>query len=147
MKNNSHQIPFGKAFLAALFTGILATLVCFVFEIFYRMETNFGPSDYINVSSIIFIVNLLLLVAGVAYYAIKSWFKKGDLVYFIFFLFVFSFCIWRIAGIHRFSDLRLNKEFIQLLGGTAIIIGFAVLCIPYFFNNKKIADVYYEANM
>jgi hypothetical protein len=147
MKNDLNQIPFGKAFLAALFTGILATLVCFVFDIFYRMDTLYGPTDYINVSSIIFIVNILLLVAGVAYYAIKSWFKNGDLVYSIFFLLTFIFCVWRISGIQRFPDLRLNKEFIQLLGGTTIIIGIAVLSIPYFFNNKRIVDFYYEANV
>jgi hypothetical protein len=147
MKNNLNQIPFGKAFLAALFAGILATLVCFVFDIFYRMDTLYGPTDYINVSSIIFIVNILLLVAGVAYYAIKSWSKRGDLIYSIFFLLVFGFCFWKIAGIQRFSDLQLNKEFIQLLGGTVIIIGVAILSIPYFFNNKRIVDFYYEANI
>ncbi len=147
MKNNLNKIPFGKAFLTALFAGILATLVCFAFDIFYRMYTLYGPTDYINVSSIIFIVNILLLVAGVAYYAIKSWFKNGDLIYSVFFLLTFSFCIWRVSGIQRFSDLHLNKEFIQLLGGTVIIIGIAVLSIPYFFNNKRIVDFYYEANI
>jgi hypothetical protein len=147
MKNDPKQISFGKAFLAALFAGILATLACFVFDIFYRMDTMYGPSDYINVSSIIFIVNILLLVAGVAYYAIKSWFKNGDLVFFIFFLLTFILCIWRISGIQRFTDLRLNKEFIQLLGGTTIIIGIAVLSIPYFFSNKRMVDFYYEANV
>jgi hypothetical protein len=147
MKNYSNQIPFGKAFLTALFTGILATMVCFVYDIYYRMFTMYGPTDYINVSSIIFIVNILLLMAGVAYFAFKSWSKNGDLIYSIFFLLVFGYCIWKIAEIHRFADYRLNKEFIQLLGGTVIIIGIAVLCIPYFFNNKKIVDFYYEANV
>ena len=147
MKNYSNQIPFGKAFLTALFAGILATLVCFAYDIYFRMTTMYGPSDYINVSSIIFMVNLLLLVSGVAYYAFKSWSKKGDLIYSIFFLLFFGFCIWKIAGIHRFSDYQLNKEFIQLLGGTVIIIGIAVLSIPYFFNNKRIVNFYYEANV
>jgi hypothetical protein len=147
MINNSIHIPFGKAFLTALFAGILATMVCFAYDIYFRMTTMYGPSDYINVSSIIFMVNLLLLVAGVAYYAIKSWSKNGDLIYSIFFVLFFGFCIWKIAGIHRFADYQLNKEFIQLLGGTVIIIGIAVICIPYLFNNKRIVNFYYEANI
>jgi hypothetical protein len=144
---NNKSVPFGKAFLTALFTGILATMVCFVFEIWYRLATLYGPSDLINVSSIIFIVNLLLLVAGVTYSAFKTWFKKGDLMYFIFFLLLMIFCIWKIVFIHRFTDLKLNREFIQLLGGITIIIGTAALSIPYFYNNKKVNNIFYEADV
>ena len=147
MNNNSGPVPFGKAFLSALFSGILATMVCFVFEIWYRLATFYGPSDFINVSSIIFIVNILLLVAGVIFYAFKTWFKKGDLIYFVFFLLLMAYCLWKINGIHRFTDLKLNREFIQLLGGIAIIVGIAALCIPYFYNNKKTNSIFYEAEV
>jgi hypothetical protein len=147
MRTRLNEVPFGNAFLTALFLGIIATIVCFVFEIWYRMATLYGPSDLINVSSIIFIVNLLLLVAGVAYYAFKTWFKKGDLIYLIFFSLTTVFCIWKIGGIHRFTDYRLNHEFVQLLGGTTIIVGIAALCIPYFYNNKKINGFFYEADV
>jgi hypothetical protein len=147
MNSNSIQVPFGKSFLSALFLGILATMVCFVFEIWYRLATYYGPSDFINVSSIIFIVNILLLVAGVTFYAFKTLFKKGDLMYSVFFLLLIAFCIWKIDGIHRFTDLKLNREFIQLLMGIAIIIGIATLFIPYFYNNKKINSIFYEAGV
>jgi len=147
MNNDTNQIPFGKAFLTALFTGILATMVCFAYDIYYRMATAYGPSDYINVSSIIFVVNILLLVGGVVYYAFKCWSGKGDLIYTVFFLLLIGFCIWKTVGIHRFNDLRLNREFIQLLGGTILIIGIAFLCIPYFFNNKKIVNLFYDADV
>jgi uncharacterized membrane protein HdeD (DUF308 family) len=147
MNNNRVSVPFGKAFLTALFSGILATMVCFVFEIWYRFATSYGPSDYINVSSIIFIVNLLLLVAGVSYYAFKTWFKKGDWIYVICSVLTTIFCMWMIAGIHRFTDLKLNREFIQLLGGITLIIGIAALCIPFFYNNKNILDLYYDAEV
>jgi hypothetical protein len=147
MKYNSVPIPIGNAFLTALFSGMLATIVCFVFEIWYRLATFYGPSDFINVSSIIFIVNILLLIAGVTFYAFRTWFKKGDLIYSVFFLLLMAFCIWKIAGIHRFTDLKLNREFIQLLGGITIIVGIAALCIPYFYNNKKINSIFYEADV
>jgi hypothetical protein len=145
MNKNSIPVPFSKAFLSALFLGIIATMVCFVFEIWYRLVTLYGPSDLINVSSIIFIVNILLLVAGVTFYAFKTWFKKGDLIYFVFFLLLMVYCFWKINGIHRFADLKLNREFIQLLEGIAVIVGMAALCIPYFYNKKKINSLFYEA--
>jgi FtsH-binding integral membrane protein len=147
MNNHFNHIPFAKTFLTALFAGIIATLVCLGFNIWFRMATYYGPSDFINVSSIIFIVNILLLLAGVAYYAFKTWSKRGDLIYTLFFLIVIAFCMWKTVGIHRFADLKLNREFIQLLGGTIIIVGIATLCIPYLYNHKKIVDIYYEAEV
>jgi hypothetical protein len=145
MNNQINKIPFGKAFLTALFAGLIATMVCLGFNIWFRLATFYGPSDFINVSSIIFIVNILLLVAGVAYYAFKSWSGRGDLIYTLFFLLLFAFCIWKTMGIHRFADLKVNGEFIKLLTGITLIIGVAALCIPFVYNNKKIVDLFYEA--
>ena len=147
MNNQSDQVPFDKTFLTALFAGILATLVCLGYNIWFRMSTYYGPSDFINVSSIIFIVNILLMMAGVVYFAIKSWSKKGDLIYTLLFLLVIAFCIWRTMEMHRFADVKLNKEFITLLTGTILIIGIAALCIPYIYNHKKILDIFYEADV
>ena len=147
MNNQFNQIPFGKIFLTALFAGIIATTVCLGYNIWFRLSTYYGPSDFINVSSIIFIVNILLLMAGIAYYAIKSWSRRGDLIYTLLFLLIVPFCIWKTMGIHRFTDLKLNGEFIKLLGGTILIIGIAMLCIPYMYNHKKIVDLFYEAEV
>ena len=55
------------------------------------------------------------------------------------------FMTWKT--IDWFTDLKLNREFIQLLGGIAIIVGIAALCIPYFYNNKKVNDIFYEAEV
>ena len=145
MNNSSTAVPFAKAFLTALFSGIIATMFCFVFELWYRKVTFYGPSDFINVSSIIFIVNLLLLLAGVVYYFFKTWFIKADLLFVLFFLLVIFFCIWKTSGIERFTDLKLNREFIQLLSGIIIITGIAVLLVPYFYNNRRINEFFYEA--
>ncbi len=147
MRNSFNQIPFAKTFLTALFTGVIATMFCLGYNIWFREATYYGPSDFINVSSIIFIVNILLLLAGVVYYALKSWSGRGDLIYTLFFLLIIAFCIWKTMGIHRFADLKLNGEFIKLLGGTILIIGIAMLCIPYIYNHKKIVDIFYEAEV
>jgi hypothetical protein len=147
MSSQYNQIPFDRIFLTALFAGILATMVCLGYNIWFRESTYYGPSDFINVSSIIFIVNILLMIAGVVYFVLKSWSKRGDLIYTLLFLLVIAFCIWKTMGMHRFTDLKLNKEFVRLLGGTILIIGVAVLCIPYIYNHKKIVDLFYEADV
>jgi hypothetical protein len=147
MRNQINQNPFGKIFLTALIAGIFATMLCLAYDIIFRVSTYYGPSDFINVSSIIFIVNILLLLAGAVYYALKNWFRSGDLIYTLFFLLVIVFCIWKTIGIHRFADMKINGEFIKLLTGTILIIGIAMLSIPYIYNHKKIVDLFYEAEV
>ncbi len=140
MYNDPYQTPFSKAILTGLFVGILATMVCFVFEITYRMVTGYGPSDFINVSSIIFIVNLILLTAGIIYYGIKSSFKKGNLIFSLLSIVTTGFCIWKSESFHRFTDYKLSMEFSHLLSGILLIVGLFALSIPVFFSNKKVGD-------
>jgi hypothetical protein len=146
MSYQTKQIPFGKIFLTALFAGIIATMLCLAYDIWFRMSTYYGPSEFINVSSIIFIVNILLLIAGTAYYALKSWSTRGDLIYTLSFLLIIVFCIWKTMGIHQFTDLKVNGEFIKLLSGIILIVGITMLSIPYIYNHKKIVDLFYEAD-
>ena len=131
MNFDSNQLHFSKAFLTSLFAGLIATLVCLTYDIWYRLATFYGPTEFINVSSIIIIVNILLMTAGLVYYAFLSWSRKGDLIYTVFILIVFGFCIWETSRIHRFVDLKLNREFIELLLGTIIIVGISSLLIPF----------------
>ncbi len=144
MKKSSTTFSFSKIFLTSLFVGLIATMACLIYDIWYRMATFYGPSDFINVSTIIFIVNILLLIAGVVYWAFKNGSKNGDVFYLFFFMLVLGFCFWKIIGIHRFSENGLNREFIQLLGGTALIIGVATLSVPLFYNSKKMTSFFYE---
>jgi hypothetical protein len=147
MNSQINRVPFSKIFLTALFAGLIATIICLGYNIWFRVSTFFGPSDFINVSSIIFIVNLLLLVAGTAYYALKSWSGRGDLIYTLLFLLITIFCIWKTTGIQRFADLKLNAEFIKLLLGVVLIVGIAALSIPYIYNHKKLMDLFYEEDV
>jgi len=144
MKNNSTTFSFSKIFLTSLFVGLIATMACLIYNIWYRLATLYGPSDFINVSTIIFIVNILLMTAGVVYWVFKNGSKNGDVFYLFFFSLLLGFCFWKISGIHRFSENGLNREFIQLLGGTALIIGIAIFSVPLFFNSKKMTGFFYE---
>jgi asparagine N-glycosylation enzyme membrane subunit Stt3 len=140
MYDDPNQSIFSKAILTGLFAGILATLACFIFEISFRVITQYEPSQYINVSSIIFIVNLILLTAGIVYYGLKKSFKRGSMFFLILSFITTAFCIWKSESFHRFTDYKLSQEFSHLLSGILLIIGLFAMLIPLFFNNKKISD-------
>jgi hypothetical protein len=138
MYDDPNQSKFSKAILTGLFSGILATLVCFIFEISFRVVTRYEPSQYINVSSIIFIVNLILLTAGIIFYGLTTSFKKGSMIFVMLSFVVTALCIWKSESFHRFTDYKLSREFSNLLSGILLIVGIFAMMIPLFFNNKKI---------
>ncbi len=141
MKNDPYQTAFGKAIMTGLFAGLMATLACFAFEIFYRYRTGYTPSEFINVSSIIFSVNLLLLLAGVVYYYVRKLLKWGDIYFAIVFILLTLFCIWKAEGFQRIADSRLSVEFSHLLSGTILIIGISAAITPILFHNKKFNEL------
>ena len=137
---NSYLTPFTKAILTGLFVGIVATVLCMGYDIFYRDSTAFPLSDYINVSNLIFSVNLLFLVFGVIYYVFTR-FKKGEVLFVVVFLFLTVTLVFLSAGIHRSDVPLLNKEFHQLLLPIVIIIGLlAALGIPYLYHSRKFEE-------
>ena len=130
--------PLSKALLTSLFAGIIASLACLIFNVVFRESTMFPLSDIINVSSIIFIVNLIFVVIGFIYHAFRQLFKKADLFYIVFFVLLTIFLAWRSEGIHRSDNPIYNIEFIQLLLVMIIILGVcAAFMIPYLYHNKS----------
>ena len=140
MYTDPHQSNFSKSILTGLFAGLVATMTCFIFEIIYRFATGYEPSEFINVSSIIFIVNLLMLAAGIIYFVFKKLFKRGDLLFILLSTLITGFCIWKAEVFHRFPNIRLSREFSDLLSGTVLIIGVCCISIPLIFNNKRMNE-------
>jgi p-aminobenzoyl-glutamate transporter AbgT len=139
--NSDHvRTPFYRATLTALFVGIMATLLCLGYDIFYRDETGFSLSTIINVSSIIFLVNLIFLIVGVIYSMLISALKKADAVFVLAFLIIILFCIWGATGIVRSSNHEETVQFRGLLIGILVIMGIGVAAIPYLFHNRKFEE-------
>lgn len=131
------QPRYSKAILTGVFVGFCTTIICLFFNIVYRESTGFADQDYINVSSLIFSINLLFLIAGLLYSVFLRSFKKGDTIFMVVFVLLTLFCIWRTAVGHRFTDSHINTEFKDLLLGILIIVGIAAsFAIPYLFHNK-----------
>lgn len=137
---NSYLTPFTKAILTSLFVGIVATILCMGYDVFYRDSTSFPLSDYINVSNLIFAVNLLFLLFGAVYYLFTR-FRKGEIFFVVLFLLLTGALVFLAAGIHRSNVPLLNTEFHQLFLPMVIIIGLlAALGIPYLYHSRKFEE-------
>lgn len=140
MNYEYQQSPLSKAILTSVFVGFFATLVCLVFNIIFRESTGYLPADFINVSSLIFAVNLIFLVAGLLYFFFLRSFKKGDLIFEVLFGALIIFCVWRASYVHMENSRVLSSEFRTLLIGTILIMGVGIELVPLLFHNKKFGD-------
>ena len=139
MENDFQQLPFYKALMAGLFAGIIAATLCLVFNIVYREYTSFPLSIIINVSSIIFIVTLVLTLAGIAYFGISRLFQRGSMItYMTLFLALTLLCVRYAVHVQRSTDPVLSSEFSGLFEGIIIISGlFAIFFIPYLIKTRS----------
>lgn len=137
MEIDNNQTPFSRALLTAVFVGFVASIVCLFFNIVYREETGFVPSEIINVSSLIFGVNLFFFACGMIYAGLRSWSAKADIIYIIFFILLIVFLAWKAEGVTRMHDHEVTLHFRSLLLGVILISGISLLAIPYLFHNKK----------
>src|SRR2546423_5719340 len=111
MNYEFHQSPFSKAMLTGLFVGIIATVVCLIYNIIYRDSTGFYPADFINVSSLIFAINLLFWVLGIVYFIFLRTFKKADIIFIAVFALLTLFCLWRSIESHRSDNPQITTQF------------------------------------
>lgn len=132
---------FYQAMMTGFFVGFLATVLCLVYNIIFRNSTGFPLSSYINVSTIIFLVNILFPILGIIYYGFLNSFKKADIIFILVFAFLTIFLVWRSEMVHRTDDTAINAEFKTLLSGVVIILGIsATIFIPLLFRSKKFQE-------
>jgi hypothetical protein len=132
---------FSQTLITGLFVGYIATIFCLVYNIIFRDRTGFPLSDFINVSTIIFLVNLIFPVIGIVYYGIIAAFKRADLIFDILCALILTFCVWKTEFVRRTAEAHLNAEFKTLLLGIVIILGIASFFIPVLYHSKKFKDL------
>ena len=140
MDTQHEHSMFFRTMMTGLFVGIIDTVICLAYNIFYRDMTGFVPSVFINVSSLIFAINLVLLLVGIIYYVFKNIFRKGDAVFAVSFTLLTLFLVWKTELIHRFQDIRLDHEFRGLLLGIVLICGLSAACLPFLYNSRKFEE-------
>ena len=140
MKEETYQTPFSMAILTSLFVGFFTTILCLIYDIIYRDKTGFPLSDIINVSSLIFVVNLLFFGIGFIYFEFVKRSRKGEFVFIGLFLLLIILGAIGAESVVRSPDHELTLQFRGLLLGVIIIIGVGILCIPLLFHNKTFRE-------
>jgi hypothetical protein len=141
MDPDQQSTPFSRALLTGVFVGFSATFLCLVYNVVYRSSTGFTPSEIINVSSIIFVINLLFVVIGMLYFVFLKSFPKGDVFFIVVFVLLTLFCVWKAEGTHRSDNYEVSLQFRGLLTGIIIISGIgASFFIPLLFHSKKFEE-------
>ncbi len=137
MDQDQQSSPFYRAMMTGVFVGFVDTIICLFYNIFYRSATDFIPADIINVSSLIFIINIIFVLVGMIYFVFRRTFKRGDLLYMAALVLVTILLVWKTSGVHRSDDLETNLHFKTLLTGIILILGAsASFLIPFLFHNK-----------
>lgn len=132
MNNKEENLnnPFAKAFMAGLFTGLIATVASLVYNLFYRGVTHFDLSAIINVSTIIFVLPFILMLAGLIYYPLSKY-KAGAVIYSIVLTLLIIVAVLLDFNFQRSADPVLTGQFRQLLLGIIAICGLSSFFIPY----------------
>src|ERR1700761_3410516 len=120
---HDHESMFTHAMLTGLFIGIIDTLICLAYNIGYRDYTGYEPSTLVNVSSLIFAVNLLLLINGMIYFVFDRVFGRRDYIFVVLAVVFTGFLSWKTEIGHRFVDPVVNAESKGLLLGIILILG------------------------
>ncbi|MES2330386.1 MAG: hypothetical protein V4539_12335 [Bacteroidota bacterium] len=133
------QSYLSKTILAGVFAGIAATLGNLAYDFFFRTFSQFGLSQIINVSTIIFSTMLLFTVVGLAYFFSSKFLKKGHIIYSIVFALVTLWCIQWGMHFNRSSDPKVSADFRLLLAGIFTITGLiATFFVPYLMKHQSI---------
>lgn len=141
MNQDFPKSVFYRAFMTSVFVGIIATLITIAYDIIFVNLFGFPLFVLINVSTLIFGVNIIFLVIGCIYYLFVSKFKKGDLLYISLFVLITAFLAWRSEHVIRSTDSTINHQFQGLLTGVVIILGaLAAFLIPFLYHNKRFDD-------
>jgi len=133
-------LPFLKAFMTGLAVGIADTILCLAFNLLWRKDGDVGffSSDIINVSSIIFGINILFIVISVLYFGFLQARVKGEVLFSVIFA---ALTVWGVivaTHIHRTPDPAQNARFHVLLTGVVLICGISAAAgIPLLYHNKK----------
>ncbi|HSB92767.1 MAG TPA: hypothetical protein VLC28_06595 [Flavitalea sp.] len=137
---DTYSTPFTKAVLTGLFVGMAATLLCFGYDIAFRETVTFNPSSIINVSSMIFAINLLFLVIGIIYHGFRQ-LKQGEIIYIVLSLGLTALFAFMAMSAHRSDNSLVNTRFHQLLVPIVIIIGLcASIGIPVLWHSRKFEE-------
>ncbi|MEP7376865.1 MAG: hypothetical protein ABI675_25930 [Chitinophagaceae bacterium] len=129
---------FDRSLLTCVFVGIIGTLLCMFYDLFFVEYLKYPLSTIVNVATLIFGVNLVFLVIGFLFYGFITISRYGERIYIIVFILMTGFFIWKMQGVQRTDNDLVNLQFRYLSSGIIIILGLlASVAVPFLFHNKQ----------
>ncbi len=138
MDNDFPKTTFYRSFMTCVFAGLAGTVLCMFYDLAFVQVMKFPLSAIINVSTLIFAINIIFLVVGMLYYTAVALLKNGEPVYIGLFVLITVFLLWKIQGFNRTENPLINTQFRYLSSGIVIILGLlAAVFVPMLYRNKK----------
>jgi len=138
MEKDFGKTMFYRAFMTCVFAGLLGTVLCMIYDLAFVEWMHFPFSSIINVSTLIFAINIIFLVIGALYYWSVKYIRRGETIYTVTLLVLTAVLIWRLQGVERSSNAVINGQFRWLSSGIVIILGLlASVAVPAMYHNKK----------
>ncbi len=141
MEKDFEKTIFYKSFMTCVFVGLIGTILCMLYDLFFTEILKFPLSAIINVATLIFTINIVFLVIGALFYWFIRMSKSGETIFIILFILITAFFVWKIQGVQRTDSNAINIQFRYLSSGIVIILGLlTVVGVPYLFHNKKFEE-------
>ena len=138
MEEDFQKTIFDRSLMTCVFVGIIGTLLCMFYDLFFVEYLKYALSTIINVATLIFGVNLVFLVIGFLYYGFITFSRYGERIYIIVFILTTGFFIWKMQGAHRTDNDLINLQFRYLSSGIIILLGLlASVAVPFLFHNRQ----------
>jgi len=138
MEKDFQKTIFYRSFMTCVFAGLIGTVLCMLYDVAFVQMMKFPLSAIINVSTLIFAVNIIFLVIGVLYYTAIALLKNGEAIYITLLILITALALWRIQGFQRTDNATINMQFRWLSSGIIVILGLlAFIAVPLLYRNKK----------
>jgi len=138
MEKDFEKSTFYRSFMTCVFAGLIGTVLCMIYDLAFVQIMHFPLSSIINVSTLIFGINIAFLVTGALYYWSVKYSKRGELVYSCLFVLLTVFMLLKIQGFERSSNTVINTQFRWLSSGIIITLGaLAAIAVPFLYHSRK----------
>ncbi len=138
MEKDFQKTIFYRAYMTCVFAGLAGTLLCMFYDLAFVQIMHFPFSSIINVSTLIFAINIAFLLIGAIYYWSVKYGRGGEFIYSGLLILVTIFMLLKINAFQRSADAIINIQFRWLSSGIIIILGLlAAIAVPLLYHNRK----------
>ncbi len=135
MDHEYKKTELSRSLMAGVFAGLGAVVTCLLFEFIYRGITGYSGSAIVNVNSIVFILMILFIIAGLIYDVFHHYVKRANLWYAVVAVAGTVITMWIATSIQA----RGTSGIEGMVVGITIISGlFAALVVPMLYKSEWI---------